>query len=263
MGTQNSSGFTIIETMLFLAVTGLLILGVLIGTGTALNNQRYKDAVESFKVLLQKQYSDLTSVRNDRSNTWRCDTGATATPDGTEIRGQSNCVIVGKYMRIDRGEVTVYTVLARQKSTTERANDIETLKLNYSYNIASEQIEPGALEWGTQIAWPKSGTGAKSPQTPRTIGILFVRSPDSGSIYTFSTDAIPAKTAIANATFTSMMVAGNAIPGQGSRTLCVLSDGMFPSGDMALYINSFAAGPSAIETRSNDIMVSLGVSSKC
>ena len=40
MGKQNTTGFTVIEVMLFLAVTGLLAIGILVGSGVAIGQQR-------------------------------------------------------------------------------------------------------------------------------------------------------------------------------------------------------------------------------
>ena len=262
MGIRISPGFTIIETMLFLAVTGLLIMGVLIGTGNTLNTQRYRDSVESFKNLLQSQYADLGSVRNDRSNTWNCDSTAKPIVGGTVIRGQSDCVIVGKYLRIDKGDVTIHTVLAR-KTGTGTGTDIQKLDANYAYNVSSAEVEKRSMEWGAQIAWPKSGMGAQSPTTPRTLGIFIVRSPDSGSIYTFTSNSVPAVDSVNQATFTSIIAAGTGIPGQGERRICVVSSGLSPSGDMAIVIGGYAASTSAIEVQSNDFMKSVGGSPQC
>jgi hypothetical protein len=59
---------------------------------------------------------------------------------------------------------------------------------------------------------------------------------------------------INNETFTDMMVELATVPGRDERTLCVQSGGLFVGGDMAVTINRFAAGASAIEVRSNDTM---------
>lgn len=264
MGARISHGFTIIETVLFLSVTGLLVMGVLIGTGTALNRQRYRDSVESFKDLMQTQYAEMGSVKNARSNTWNCDASATPTTGGTEIRGQSDCLIVGRYMRIEGQDISIYTVLARQTSTTVRANDIATLDNNYAYNVSLDGVETRKMEWGTQLAWPTSGAGSKSPSAPRLIGILFIRSPESGGIYTFTSDTIPAEDSIGQATFKSIINAGVAsFPGQGQRNLCVQSSGLFPSGDMSVYLSDYAASASSVEVRSNDFMSDQGISTRC
>lgn len=264
MGARISSGFTIIETMLFLAVTGLLIMGALIGTGTSLANQRYRDSVETFKNLLQTQYAELGSVKNARSDAWQC--GSDAKPvAGSEYRGQSDCMIVGRYMVINQGDISIYNVLARENSPGAPAltTDIATMRGNYTYNVADE-VEDRSIEWGAEIAWPSAGTGRRTITTPRTIGILFVRSPESGRVYTFTSNDIPSDpTAIVSNTFRDMMVAGELIPGQSQRTLCIKSGGGILGGDRAVSIGSAAATANAIEVRSNATIITLGGDTQC
>lgn len=262
MSRRFSQGFTIIETMLFFAITGLLISGVLIGAGTSVNNQRYRDAVESLKSLVQTQYSELGGVKNDRINNLSC--GSSATPvSGNQYRGQSSCVITGRYMVINDSTIGIYTVLANKKTTvTAAANDIASMKTNYVYNVAPE-VDNEIMEWGTQLAWPSSGTGSKSPTTPRGISMLFIRSPETGTVYTFTSNTAPTSvSAISSTTFTDMLVAGKTIPGQGERTLCVKSNGV-TGGDRAVYIAPQAATPGAVETRTNDFIQSLGGDTRC
>ena len=84
------AGFTIIETMLFLAVSGFLIMGILAGTGVSINTQRYRDSVVSLRSFLQQQYSDVSNVRNS-SQTNPC-------LSSSGNRGQTDCVILGRYV---------------------------------------------------------------------------------------------------------------------------------------------------------------------
>ena len=46
-------GFTIIEVMLFLALSGLLLVGVLGGLGDNISRQRYNDAVQDVVNMMQ------------------------------------------------------------------------------------------------------------------------------------------------------------------------------------------------------------------
>ena len=46
-----SGGFTIIEVMLFLAVSGVLAAGILATVGGTIGAQRYRDAVDSFGLM--------------------------------------------------------------------------------------------------------------------------------------------------------------------------------------------------------------------
>ncbi len=251
-----SAGFTIIETMLFLAVTGLLIMGVLIGTGAALNNQRYRDAVETFKTVVQNQYAELGSVKNNRSDEWSC--GSSAKPeDGDEYRGQSDCLIVGRYMLIDRSAITIFNVLAHKNTVIlPQTSDIAGLRANYTYNV-SETTEPRTMEWQTEAGWPTDGAGAQSPQTPSSLAIFFVRSPETGNIYTFTTNDVPSGVdAINHATFSEMMIESDATAatGRGERTICVVQPGAFAiGGDRSVYISPRAVGASAVEVRTNDM----------
>lgn len=258
MSTRHSSGFTIIETVLFLSVTGLLVLGVLIGTGAAINNQRYRDATETLKSVIQEQYTALESVRNGRDNTWGCEPN-TARPivGAAEIRGQSDCMVVGRYMQIRSDEMTTYTVLARKMSSVKRDNDIQYMRQNYVYAVSTAEVDTRTMEWGTEIAWPESGSGARPNPMPRNLAVLFLRSPESGGVYTFTGDDIPPSNEVITANgIMDMIVGGTTAPGrEGERTVCIKVNGIvgFRTGTMALYFAPQASGPSSIETRSNDI----------
>ncbi len=259
MGSSNKNGFTLIETMLFLAITGALVVAVLIGTGASINIQRYRDSVTSLKSLIQSQYSDVLNVQNQlTSKNISCDSNADiGTTGATAPRGQSDCVVMGKYITINGSDVTTSTVIGHASGTT--TSDLSDIGLIQSYNLSTlpSSTETSQLEWGTQIAWPKSGSGSKNPQTPRSIAILIIRSPQNGQNYTFTGDdiTVPLK---------SLVVAGTtAIPGQGQRTICVASGGLTNNNEMAISIGAYAAGSSDIESRSNSVNLSLGIDSQC
>jgi type II secretory pathway pseudopilin PulG len=247
MGQLYKSGFTIIETMLFLAITGVLIATILVGTGASLNIQRYRDSVSSLKSLIQQQYSEAINVQNGvRTADISCDSNAVVADSGNlKPRGQSDCVVMGRYILLDQGNVTTDTVVGHNTGSIIGLGDIDIIK---SYNLAllNSSAETAPLEWGTAIAWPISGGGSKSPTTPRTLAILIIRSPSSGQTYTFSADG--ALTALKD-----MVVSGSTVPGQSNRTICVDSKGLFSGGGTAIHINEYASSANDIETWSNAI----------
>lgn len=266
MGTRVDSGFTIIETTLFLAVTGLLILLIVAGTGSGINAQRYRDSVENFKSLLQQQYASLSSVQNSRGDELSCGPSAVAeSVDGaSQTRGQSECVLVGKYMRIDRTDIRIYNVLAYQIGSSQ-TDDIDSMRLDYVMNASELGAERRQVEWGSQIAWAQAGDiDQNANTTPRTMGILFIRSPASGQVYTFTTDTI---TPLDNITpqYFSETIAGEFDDGvgQADRYICIESGGLATTGAMGIYIAPYAAGPAGIEVRTNDTPASVERGSEC
>ena len=265
MGTGKQRGFTIIETLLFLAITGVMMATMIAGTSVSLNNQRYRDAVVSLKTLIQEQYSDIQSTQNDRTAS---DTCALVSSETTYGAGQSDCEIFGRYMVIKGGDVTIFPVLSYRDAAAKppSATDIEYMTNASYFKMAVDRsfVATDSLEWGTEISWPASGDGSHSVTTPRSLGVLFVRSPESGQMYTFTSDTVPADlSSFSGNILRDMIVAGATVPGQAARTVCVESNGLSFAGANFIYINAYATGSGSIETRTNDYNVESGVNTRC
>ena len=59
------SGFTLVEVALFLAITGLVFAGIVVGTQNSIFQQRYNDAVQNFAEFLRSMYSQVTNVQSE------------------------------------------------------------------------------------------------------------------------------------------------------------------------------------------------------
>lgn len=260
MGIRREQGFTVIEVVLFLSITSLMIVTMIVGAGASLSAQRYRDSVESFRSLVQDQYTSLSSIQNDRTDNWSCDGNANTVENNGTIRsrGQSSCIIAGSYMRIESNAVSIYTVLARHNGGNT-ANDISAMRTDYAYDVANTETREETLEWGARIAWAPAGNpdgvaSVGTPRAPRNLGILFLRSPKTGIIYTFTSNSIPAKNSITPSTFSNMIRSGNVIPGQAGRMVCIDSAGVGSviGGNLGVYIAPFAAGASAVKFHTNE-----------
>ena len=252
MGTLKTRGFTIIETMLFLGISGVLIVAMIAGTGASINIQRYRDAAETFKALLQNQYSAITSVENDRTNNWTCSPLAASEDGGNEVRGQSDCVLLGRLVIVSDADISTYNILGRPLvNSPPAADDIAELRDNYALNISTVTEDTHVMEWGTQIAWPRIDPpgAALTATTPRSLAMLFVRSPTSGQVYTFHDDNV--QTTPSPDSIKSMIVSAATVPGRAARTICIESNGLFVSADLSIYVSAYATGPTSIETQSN------------
>jgi type II secretory pathway pseudopilin PulG len=180
MGIRVAKGFSIIEVILFLGVTGLIMAVLLTGVSVALNRERYHDAVNSFQDYLQGQYNLVANVNNSRANTDICKNGKIVVGGGTDNgRGTSDCTIVGRvlYSTVDGRSIDsaqVYaTVDAANLSGGDDAQVLRDAKLT-----VSPQVDNFVIGWSTQLV---SGDGSLLP-----FSILIARTPTSGQIHTYA-----------------------------------------------------------------------------
>lgn len=82
-------GFTMIEVTLVLALTGLLLVGLLGGTAAAIQTQRYNDSVRSYAEYLRTAYSEVINPSS---------LGAGNSSNKNTIEGGGNFAIYGKVL---------------------------------------------------------------------------------------------------------------------------------------------------------------------
>lgn len=191
MGSSKNSGFTIIETMLFLAISTALMVAILIGSNGPINEQRYRDGVDSLKSYVQDQYSFTANTSNARTGTESCVGNPAAGPSGPlavspaggQAPGTSDCLLLGRYVEMadDGKTLTASDVLGYQVSSTQRATDVDDLMLNYSLALSSIGQETYMVPWDMQVVQDTNPSNAKK------FSIMIVRSPRSGSTLTFTT----------------------------------------------------------------------------
>jgi type II secretory pathway pseudopilin PulG len=233
MKPVKTNGFTIVETMLFLGITGLLIMGILVGTGTSINIQRYRDSVSSLQSFLQQQYSNVANVSNDVM-TNKCN------PDGSDsTRGQSDCVILGKYIVVDSADNTKLNVknVLGTSCKTSSSNDIVTLQ-DCKIVISLDNAETYEMEWGSSAV-------KKADHNPMVLSMLILRSPSSGMIRTFVSGS---PSAITDNNIQSILSEENPSALQNDAKICVDSNGLFTGNMIAVQIDSNSTSASGVET---------------
>lgn len=242
-----TTGFTIIETMLFLAITGLMAVGILVGSGVTISQQRYRDSVNSLQTLLQDQYSAVRDVVNIRDAGWTCDNSgvvAETTPDGGQQRGTADCVLLGRLLQVEENgkDMAVADVVGvRRAGAVTAASDLEEIKTNYLLGVSPVGQEKKEVGWGGVVVKP--GT-----TTPQPLSMLVVRSPLSGATLTFTQLGQVPQTNVGTLVDEANMSV--AVP------LCVdANTSAFMRQRLAVQINPFAAGQSAIQipSESSDI----------
>ena len=223
----NKVGFTIIETMLFLAITGLLVAAIFATTGTSINIQRYHDSVTSLQSYIQQQYSEVANVHNDSASNL-CN-------GVTSDRGQSNCVILGRFITsTDSQNVTSSAVIGYiNPATTLQSDDILAIN-QYNPIVSSNLVDSYQIEWGSTIIQPHS-------TNPMQFSILIIRSPSSGVIRSFINTQTPT---VVPGNILSMINLGSLA---NSATLCVDSHGLFTGTTMAVFLEKNATNSSSVE----------------
>lgn len=176
MGMVVERGFTVIELMLFLAISGLLLVGLMVGVGNNITQQRYRDEVVSFKSLIQNQYSEVLTPQNVSSQVI-CD-GAAA-----DDRGTTDCVILGRAIQIDNdgSRLTISNVVGSEPAELDFSkSDLDALK---EYNPAVVQDDNRQVENLNDVIrnTKRGGTGGG----PASVTILILRSPVSGLMKVF------------------------------------------------------------------------------
>jgi type II secretory pathway pseudopilin PulG len=237
MGIKTETGFTIIETMLFLAVTGLLAGAILVGSGVAISQQRYRDSVNSLKSYVQQQYSEVTNVTNGRDKSWTCDgvgNVAQSNPAAGQARGTSDCVVLGRYITVDATgtQLAASNVVGfRKVNAVDATSDIAEIMTNYQLGISPIDKDTSEVSWGAQIVKQKT-------TTPMPLSVLIIRSPLSGSIMTFVADGV-------QASISGLVSVGNM---SQRKDLCVNAEpGSFVGRRLEVQIDAFATNQGAIE----------------
>ena len=238
---MRSAGFTIIETVLFLAISGALAVAILAGSSIAIAQQRYRDAGTTLQTFLQRQYTNASNVVNNRTDNWTCNADATVQPQDSAgpTAGASDCVIMGKFIQIkDGGKMVVASdVIGRLRpdATDPVTNDVDAFK-QYSLAWTSVSQEKKQVDWGASLVHPASEGGGSVDSS-----LLILRSPFSGVIRTFSpADYKPGEG--------SYVIPPSAIDGFSTKqTYCLNSPDFTVFQRLAVIIRPGATSPSGIE----------------
>lgn len=241
MGAQlrrGQQGYTIIEVMLFFAVTGALMLGVMGSASVGVNTQRYSDAMNTFTAIIQQEFTNVTNVVNTKSIDTMCGPGS-----GVERpRGISTCVILGRLMTVDaQGDIVLSNIVGSDPGT---ANDTNTeLEVIQSYNpkIDINSQESDEMSWDTKLE-----RGA--PLGTSVASVLILRSPRSGNVYSYvvhSASEIITSSDQLGDRIGELIVASPA-PNSVNQYLCVDRSGWVVTPARAVRLAPFASGPSGV-----------------
>lgn len=243
MGTTSQRGFTIVETMLFLAIGGTLFAVLMVGVGTGITQQRYMESVRGYKSLLQDQYAQVLNTSIDGKAGWQCENDESGTvgegPRG--VRGTSDCVVLGRLIQVkDDGTGTTVVVSSVTGFDDPLAqtglDDVEAIK-NYKPKVGAFDKQEIELDWGV---------GLRTNGQPSKAAVLIVRSPVSGLIKVFTLEQ-----GIVSQDLISMVSADNTLVAATVR-MCIDGDsGLLPKQVVAINPQLASADAVATDTSAN------------
>ena len=174
---SKTSGFTVIEVLLFLAVSAALLMGIIFNATSQIHQQRYEDAVQNFAEFLRTTYSEVSNPRGKDSG------------DGG---GRSNYAMYGKLVTFGETgadkRINVYDVVGDTESEELEGTPLQMLKTLHAEVIKKSNNTTSLIgkssdyypNWDAKIE-------TTSRNHDRYVGaILIVRAPISGTIYTYT-----------------------------------------------------------------------------
>lgn len=165
--SQQRRGFTIIEVVLFLAITGLMLAGILTAVGAGVNAKRYTEAVDSFHDFLISQFDQVDNVANTANASGVTSSNVRCNTDAPKPAGTTSCSIVGRLVTSSNGLVVEATPIYAGKDVTEISRqDITTpADLLSQLNLYTVNDSPDSqaydMRWQTNLR-ARDGSGAQS-----------------------------------------------------------------------------------------------------
>ncbi len=156
----SSRGFTIVESMIFLAVSGgMLLMASLMISGQQAKTQ-FNQSVRNFESRLLDLANDISTGYYVRNGDFSCSSGSTAADivilgvgPSAELGESNSCILVGQVVQldIDTSDVTIYPLAGKKRTTSlGQVKEVKDLveskpKSLIGYAKTAEQINYGSV----------------------------------------------------------------------------------------------------------------------
>ena len=255
MATHTHKGFTIIEVVLFVTISGAMMVMLATGWTSMLNTQRYRDSVSTLQSFIQQQYNLVYNVQNARQdNALDCResaSGPNVTAPGAGVgsfRGTDECVFLGRYVYIRDGQNIQSSIVLGSEPTGELDPSLSESQVIAAYQptIVADVEGTNASESELFIPWGATVFDQTSvTKSPRKIGIAILRSPQTGIAHTYIKDT----TTPASSTDLTSLLSDPEVIKEAEHTICLDAGVPLAGGKMAVVFRKNAASQSSIESK--------------
>jgi|JI10StandDraft_1071094.scaffolds.fasta_scaffold07654_2 Tfp pilus assembly protein FimT len=183
-------GFTIIEVIIFLAISGLMLTVAMVGSGSLARQARFSDSVNTFQSTLQREYEEVVNGVNIRQSS-EVGCGGSARQTGTD-----DCILLGKVISFnhDGGTDAVVRYVTDQPPYTATGTILEQINAA-NPKLSSSNAQTHQLSWGASFQTASRLTGVSPSDSGALVkqgssyalvnNIAFLRSPNSSQIITY------------------------------------------------------------------------------
>lgn len=187
-------GFTIIETLLFVSVSGLIMMMVLAGFSSSLEANRRIDTNRSFEAAIEAEYTSVRSgtvVREIGSDgkVASCSSNPTSSYPGAS----NDCILIGKLLKIRQGtnsQISSYNVVANINPTDPCTHSGARAIIECHQARVLDISKPAGViapEWAAQVSGidfqSKTGGADRSYSASQLAYIAILRDPSSELVY--------------------------------------------------------------------------------
>jgi hypothetical protein len=186
MDGRRHAGYTIVEVTLFLAITAMLFVIALIGTGNTIRSTRFTDSGRSLTAFVQRQYDAIINGLNTRPGAEQC-AGGTVTTGTPQTPGTSDCLLMGKLLTFSSNSsaITIYNVIGTEPAGVDYTQTDTALITAFNPRaVTNTGVTTYNIPWGAMF------TGSKRLADNEAVdALLLVRSPKSSRIVNYVYDA--------------------------------------------------------------------------
>lgn len=196
--SSKQSGFTIIEVLMFIAISGLLLLGAMAGISGSITSTRFNDAVNSTTSFIQSQYGAVASGRNSRLPNVDCNAGAVTS--GGSVAGMTDCVILGRLVEFSVGGTAIKSryIVGKDTAVTATGDTAAVVAAGATIPVSSTDTN-FSVPWATKINKMSSGVSNVNY-------LAIIRSPVSERVLFYSFQAGANLTSLNATPTTSMLI---------------------------------------------------------
>lgn len=178
--TQNSSGYTIVETMLFLVISGVILATSLLFFQGRQQRIQFTQGTREVEAQLKTTMNEVVSGYYPNKGDFSCTEGSGGPilnfSGSSDLGTNENCIFIGKMLKFNSTGYDAYTVLGLRRNGTTIANSLETSKPVVTENIK----ESFKFPWGITVTRVVSFKGSTNAERS-SVGVLT-------SLGTFSDD---------------------------------------------------------------------------